>query len=535
MLSETCSFTVMNSLTKLINSVNNVINYLNGPESLAELQKVTGLLSDPSMLHMLLSEQQIRLLSSNVADLRSALAGHSRTGNEPGDINGDGEFDSDDELIALDDAEITPKIRRAIDDMLSTDEFTQASAASRKILTVGIPLGFSRHLQQKVDIKKLKKTSFDVRQNDVVNIAVYKVDMQNPDIVYKPQRFMFELSRFPVRNDVYVKDSPGVSKFDIVSRFPTRDASQAFSSGGSVQYIRSSDNEVEALDGEDYDFLTRQEKDQLYVNHVFSYLLEVYLRTMTGISTADYHFDMVDPPPQVESDFVNLLLNHYVNHVSAIKQQGLDGINRSGIFFGSTQGASKGSAKGGFVSRAAGGGTQRYLANSAGIAGLSTTVALSGFSDLTPNVRSSENTLLSSTDTVLAGLPESDAPLLVNSFGVLNEFSRMTTPLADPLAISQRIINPKQFDRVFNLLVDPYSFEIDVSKTQATPHGKQALELMIKQGEIEPTASMTSLRLGNASLRPELTYVQRRRDNAEGDLIFEKYIVSVETVGEDQA
>lgn len=531
-LAQHAIFIVLNTLDKLSNSIGNVINYLNGPNSISELQKVSSLFDNTDLIQMLFSEQQIRLFAAAIADITSAFQNHTSSGITPGDVDGDGDFDSDDEIQVLDDADINSRMKASIRDIFSLPEYTQKGAASRKILTVGIPLGFSRHLQQKVDIKKLKKASFDTRQNDVINIAVHKVDLQNPDIVYKPQRFMFELSRFPVRNESFFKETSGNKFIDFINRFPTRDSSQVFNeSGTQVQYFRSNEGLNQAMIGDDYSFISSEQKQKLYTNHVMSHLLETYLKVMTGMSTADYHFDMVEPPPHVESDFVDLILNHQINRTVSIQRFSTLSnaeLPHGGLFFAGTNAKSKGSAKSSDTS----GGSRRALANSTGNSGISTTNALSNFSSHNPVTVSGEQTSLDSTDGALSKLTRHHVGPAVHMMGVINEFSRMTTPLSNPLAISKRLIHPKQFDRVFNVLIDPFQFEIDIEKTNLSPHGKQALELLIKKGDIEPTKSPTTLNM--SKINTTQTHIPRRHNLAEGDMLFEKYIVSIETIGEEE-
>ena len=110
--------------------------------------------------------------------------------------------------------------------------------------------------------------------------------------------------------------------------------------------------------------------------------------------------------------------------------------------------------------------------------------------------------------------------------------SRMLTPQSNSLYVSRRMIAPKQFDRVFNVIIDPYDFKVDIDKTSATPYGKSALELMIKSGEIVPTSSPSAMFMGRRETSV-VTHEFRPRDASQGDMTFEKYIVTIETLGED--
>ena len=83
-------------------------------------------------------------------------------------------------------------------------------------------------------------------------------------------------------------------------------------------------------------------------------------------------------------------------------------------------------------------------------------------------------------------------------------------------------------------MVDPDDFEIDYVRTVATPYGKQALELMIMKGDIVAATNQTPSQFSFASANQGNEFKGHDRDKGEGDLIFEKYIVNVETFGEEE-
>lgn len=531
--SQHAIFAVFNTLEKLTNSITNTINYINGPESLEQLKKISDIVQDTSLLPLLFSEQQIRLFASSVADLTLQLTSANSTISN--DIDGGSQFDNDNEIKTLDDSVLTPKMKEAIETFMKLPEHASKSAASKKIMTVGIPLGFSRNLQQKVSESRLKRTSFDVRQNDVIEIAIYKVDMQNPDIIYLPQKYLFELSRFPVRHDASIKDYSSQGLSGLINRFATRDYEQVFSEGGSdIQYYGASSSETEALSGDSYNFLTKAQKTQLYTNHISSYFLETYLKVLTGISTGDYHFNLVDPPPPMERQFIEKVVNQHLNYMVAVKNYGPPENSEApsgDVFFSISGNKSVVSAFSKVTNTPQGqDGPQTVIVNSSGNSGISYTAGLSHFTDDSPINASIAGRALQTTDQALAGLSYSDTPTVMHSFGVMSEFSRILTPQTDPLPLTKKMLSPKQFDRVFNIMVDPFDFKINVAATNATPHGKQSLDLLVKKGDVETTSVQTSFYQG--AVNPTQSYSLRKKDGSEGDLTFEKYIVSINTVGE---
>ena len=127
------------------------------------------------------------------------------------------------------------------------------------------------------------------------------------------------------------------------------------------------------------------------------------------------------------------------------------------------------------------------------------------------------------------------------------------SPLTGPDAYNYRVLCPKQFDRVFNVAVDARDFEIDVKKTLATPFGRTALDLLIKHGEVVPSNTSNPLdqngqkqwqslmaaataadnkTVPGGSLPNVNSFRFRGRDKTQGDLIADKYFITIEPLDE---
>lgn len=556
-------YTVINSLQRLSGAFKNYSNYLKSPPALNKLHEISALLNDPNLLHMLMSEQQIMLLASTVHDLVDRI---SQPGAAPdsGDVDHDGDFDADDELKVLDDSVVLPRLRNAVYGMFGGKEYAQVKGYNKKVLTVGIPLGFTRRLKQRVNIRNLKKSTFIDKQNDIVQVVVYKVDLENSDIVYKPKRFLFELSRFPVRNDRYflnIPDHPTID--DIVHAIPTRDFGQSQAQATEVTYWALNTDDINrgrkaAFNDESYSFLNQREKAEIIQNHVTSYLTEVYVKLLTGISLADYHFDLVEPPRPHDDELVKLVTEHHVAHVSNLFKTQKTSASEfhpptGGVLFSSTAANRVGFTAHGAPAHKAS--VQPQLSHPTGIAGSVTHAAQFGAIPSTADVRSLEvQQSIGSMASNLSTLSHRSAPVALHGLRTISNLAHMVTPLASPLAVSKRIVAPKQFDRIFNVIVDPDEFEVDYEKTVRTPHGKQALEMMIKKGDIVPETEnyflrnlVTKTAISNLQASPlGRPFVQNRaaanyalfrfrdRDKNQGDLAFEKYFVTIETYGEDE-
>jgi len=142
---------------------------------------------------------------------------------------------------------------------------------AKKIISIGIPNGLVNQLIPKSSI-----------ENDIFKIKIYKIDLTRPNIVFQPQEFKFELSRFILRDSSLILQN---NDSDIKKLFPTKDLSSLLTDN-IIQYFRPGERYdlVPAFSGEKYSFLSGREKEEIYSNHITSYMLEIYLRIMNGIS-----------------------------------------------------------------------------------------------------------------------------------------------------------------------------------------------------------------------------------------------------------
>ena len=156
-----------------------------------------------------------------------------------------------------------------------------------KVLSVGVPNGFSDNLKYKLSTTN----KGNPKQNDVISINVYKIDDLNPDIIFRPISFLFETSRYPVKDSHYInsviegdmKNSSSIIKF--INGFPTRNFDNLTSDElNKIEYYPDFTNDVS------YGFLSENQKRKLYYNHAMSYLLEIYIKAITGISMSEAEF-----------------------------------------------------------------------------------------------------------------------------------------------------------------------------------------------------------------------------------------------------
>lgn len=185
----------------------------------------------------------------------------------------------------MDTETIQPESRVALYSLLSQNQYLKQNQADRriKILSVGIPAGFSKHLSDRVQQSAIKPSTFKSKQIDVVSVNVYKRDQRYDDIVFKPQSFFFDLSLFqdedrialikPRQNENYQRLLNRAAVFD----FENIEVPRAVTSRDIVE-------------NDKYSFLTNEQKRSIIENHTTSSLLELYMRLLTGMRIDEKSF-----------------------------------------------------------------------------------------------------------------------------------------------------------------------------------------------------------------------------------------------------
>lgn len=547
------TYTVFNTLDQLHNSLSSFATSLSTSSTTEHMKKIMTMLNDPNLLKMFMSEQQIMLFANRIDELldRMSLNTTQNAAFEGQDADHDGKFDAFDEVRMLEDLTISPRFRDLILATFSSDQYAQSKAFNKKIVTVGIPQGFVQNLKRVLDTEKLGPGASTNKQSDIVNVSVYKVDMLNQGIIYKPQRFLFELSRFAVRNANHYKAvSQHASLSDIVAAIPTRDFGTT--SADITYWDPARPSKSGPFKDQSYAFLTNYEKAEIAKNHVISMLLESYVNIMTGVSVSEDKFDAVPLNVKVNAELFNTMLDISVFNASSNTNSGDD--VSDGVIFSTTTPRDVGLTSKGANADAL---DSAAPSNQAGTGGHVRTS--SQFKAIKQNTRAKSNSAQKSTSVTNSHRNDTGSGNTAAIISALQSYSTLknvNSTVSDPTDVSKKLLMPKQFDRIFNVMIDPDEFEIDYDKTTATEFGRKMLNTMITNGDV--ISSNTSIdanifahasklplhQIGAehvSSPKPGQTwstsqdvnnYKFRDRDRTQGDMMFEKYIVTIETYEE---
>jgi len=270
------SFSVINSMNVLRSNFQSSINQIKQFDTSIIDRISTYLNNDTKKLSLLLREPQLLIVISYFEDLYKSfqsIATENQTSNE----------------LFLKSHEGLPhsvKIVNALNGFFKLPEYRKGKGYNKQVISIGIPPGLLKSLFYKTTTKN----SYANKHNDIFKILIYKMDLLNDNIVYLPQSFLFEASRFPVRVNSLIKNIDSGKSDTYYKSFPTRNyslfADKNMIKDGQQEYWGDESNSF----GDEYSFLSQDEKQEVLSNHIKSFLLENYIQLISGLKVNDSSF-----------------------------------------------------------------------------------------------------------------------------------------------------------------------------------------------------------------------------------------------------
>lgn len=154
---------------------------------------------------------------------------------------------------------------------------------NNKIITVGIPAGFSRQLTDRVNISDISKQGLQDKQSDVVVVNVYPGDLRFGELILAPLKYTFDLSLFITKKDMLDLNAVNGENYDdLIARIKLTDMEDPFN----VKKLGI----TEMLQDQKYSFLNNNQKGEMIRNHLNSYLLGIYINFLTGLKISEEIF-----------------------------------------------------------------------------------------------------------------------------------------------------------------------------------------------------------------------------------------------------
>lgn len=300
-----------------------------------------------------------------------------------------------------------------------SNEFYKSKGNNKKIISVGIP---PKLIQKLVSSVRLSTSAQEGLKQGLIRIKMYKVDRLHPDIVYQPKIHLFDMNRYPTRVISNWNYEAFASEESNLLSIPTK----LVKPNGTVILHKDF---TEAFPVSLYsNYLSDEEKKQLYSNHSTSFLSEEYLRWFT-----DTRFDEVR-----YNNFSKLSLT--LNNVEQQYQTYVNTLTNAPVASSVSQNSV----------------TAQFTDNSGKVI----------------NVLISKPANLSTVTT-----NTKIKPYVIPMNDTIRTFFMNETFLSDTDIYKRRISYPKKFDRVFNMIIDPDDFIVDESMTT-----KSTLDYLVSHG-----------------------------------------------------
>ena len=480
------AFAPLNLVKVCRDALEQFVLYLESASSVAMLNDILHVVDDRKLVELLGERGQVQILTDTMDDILSRIDPNSSSANASNtdivDVTAMSRAIGDpDYLKMFDDSFVSGRSINAIKAVLSDSAFNTQRGSNIRLVSVGLPHGFSAKLRNNFKISTFAEQIVSKpKQNDVVILDVYKIDVRYPDLVFKPISKVFELSRFAVRNENHFDAvQVGVELSKALDAVPTKDYSNI--ANPTITY-----GPEQVANDTNYDFMSKEDCRSMVRNHVMSYILELYFRLMTGIPASERELYITDPD---ESDtpasfITKAILTHAADKVFQVPVQSNFKIEPSRFAIKFNHEASS------------------YLAKS------------------TSSSSTKKTDLFRKQSISLDLFPRRFFNQYLGHAGAASDAGKKRTVYSDTEQTAKRLLSPKLFERIFWLAIDPDDYEIDYEETMSSPVGQATFARLQQAGEIETQTST----VGQSSRD---VYKMRDLKSSQQELVFEKYFVTV--------
>jgi len=303
--SSNLTFAILNTLNVLKKHFDSYYNLLELSEKTYLSRLLSYLENDKRKLLALFEEPQLLRVLSTFDDVYQSYSSLSSENVDQENlfIKSEENFPHSSEIVSL------------LHSFFKLEEYRVKKGNNKQIISVGIPFGLFKNLYQHLD----KQNIINSNQNDIFVVSIYKLDLLNPYLIYRPKRFLFEASRFPVR--IYSEYKKiGEQGYEVI---PTRNfdlfSDKNFSIEGNIGA------NIETCFGSKYDDISwwsigssKACKEEILVNHQSSFLLENYLKLTSGLNVNELTFNLnfaVLPLLTLSASLTTEQESKYISHI----------------------------------------------------------------------------------------------------------------------------------------------------------------------------------------------------------------------------
>lgn len=261
-------------------AANTIINFFNQTEIQNFLKT-----SNPNILGLLQNSSQARLAFYIYQDIKERGAATNSLVFNNGGTQATGTDIKEKELIVSNTVipseynALTSLFSTQLNDKLITYPTNEINSdvikRTNKIVTVGIPSGMSRQLADRVSIEDIQRLGIQDKQSDVIYVNIYPSDLRFEQIIFKPYRYIFDLSLFITKKNILDLNATNVENYsNLIDRINLTDFENIYSPKNVVL--------TDIVNDSRYNFLSEAQKREMVSNHLTSYLFDLYVNLLTG-------------------------------------------------------------------------------------------------------------------------------------------------------------------------------------------------------------------------------------------------------------
>ncbi len=159
----------------------------------------------------------------------------------------------------------------------TTDLSIDSIQRNNKIITIGIPAGFSKQLSDRVNVTQFNRQGAEGKQADIIAINIFPNDKRFGEIVLKPITYIVDLSLFTTKKDFFDLNANVGEQFteQLITRMKVSDLENP----NNIKKVGIIDINSDVR----YSFLTNEQKNILFKTLIQSHLFGLYVNCLTGV------------------------------------------------------------------------------------------------------------------------------------------------------------------------------------------------------------------------------------------------------------
>lgn len=277
----------------------------NSSEYSKVISELNSLIDDPSLTRILMTKEQLMLIRSKLHDVqtRANLSYDSEIKRVVPYFLNLKDNSLVDTILPIEDVHLV-SWNLALKSFFKAPEFRESKGFNKKIVSIGVPQRLHRSFR-----KNASKLS-NKERSQLIKIYLFRINCLKPDLVYEPLIYLFDLKKFSTRVlKNYIDSGFSINGNDDIKldKIPILNGPFLSNDSSTNDFFIVNDQNKSF---ENYEFLSKKEKEELIKNHSTSFLMEEYLNYFSGTSFDEHKYYRYDNIKKVvDKEFSKFIKN----------------------------------------------------------------------------------------------------------------------------------------------------------------------------------------------------------------------------------